>query len=95
MRAGRISQGCNLNVDTLDAAIATGQKILADHIEPDDCDGLEIWLDSALLNLSGRPSGCAVPPGRVVSASSAILDGNNHLLACTASHGPVHAISHC
>lgn len=55
MRAGRIAQGCDLKVDTLDAAIATGQKILADRIEPDDCDGLEIWLDSALLYLSGGP----------------------------------------
>jgi hypothetical protein len=49
MHAGRIAQGYNLNVETLDAAIATSQKILADHIEPGDCDGLEIWLDSALL----------------------------------------------
>jgi hypothetical protein len=49
MQAGRIIQGLNLKVETLDAAIATGQKILADHIELIDCDGLEIWLDSALL----------------------------------------------
>jgi hypothetical protein len=49
MHAGRITQGCNLKVETLDAAIATCQKILADHFDPDDCDGLEIWLDSALL----------------------------------------------
>ena len=49
MRAGRVTQGYNLKVETLDAAIATGRKILADHIDPDDCDGLEIWLDSALL----------------------------------------------
>jgi hypothetical protein len=49
MQAGRITQGCNLRVETLDAAIATGKKILADLIEPDDCDGLEIWLDTALL----------------------------------------------
>jgi hypothetical protein len=55
MRAGRIAQGCNLNFDTLDAAITAAQKILADHIEPDDCDGLEIWLGSALLYLSGGP----------------------------------------
>jgi hypothetical protein len=49
MHAGRIVQGLNLKVETLDAAIATGQKILADHIELIDCDGLEIWLDSAPL----------------------------------------------
>jgi hypothetical protein len=49
MHAGRITQGCNLKVETLDAAIATGRKILADLIDPDDCDGLEIWLDTALL----------------------------------------------
>lgn len=49
MHAGRITQGCNLEVETLDAAIATGRKILADQIDPDDCDRLEIWLDSALL----------------------------------------------
>ncbi len=49
LRAGRIVQGLNLKVETLDAAIATGRKILADHIELIDCDRLEIWLDSALL----------------------------------------------
>jgi hypothetical protein len=49
IQAGRIAQGCNLRVETLDAAIATGQKILADLLDPDDCDGLEIWLDGALL----------------------------------------------
>jgi hypothetical protein len=49
LHAGRITQGYNLKVETLDAAIATGRKILADHIDPDDCDGLEIWLDTALL----------------------------------------------
>jgi hypothetical protein len=49
MQAGRTVQGLNLKVETLDAAIATGRKILADHIELIDCDGLEIWLDSALL----------------------------------------------
>jgi hypothetical protein len=49
MQAGRIVQGLNLKVQTLDAAIATGRKILADHIELIECDGLEIWLDSALL----------------------------------------------
>jgi hypothetical protein len=49
IQAGRIVQGLNLKVETLDAAIATGRKILADHIELIDCDCLEIWLDSALL----------------------------------------------
>ena len=49
MQAGQIVQGLNLKVETLDAAIATGRKILADHIEFSDCDGLEIWLDFALL----------------------------------------------
>ena len=49
MHAGRVTQGFNLKVETLDAAIATGRKILADHPDLDDCDGLEIWLDSALL----------------------------------------------
>jgi hypothetical protein len=49
MQAGRIAHGCNLKVETLDAAIATGKKILADHIDLDHCDGLEIWLDHALL----------------------------------------------
>jgi hypothetical protein len=49
MQAGRIARGYNLKVATLDAAIATGRKILADHIDIDDCDGLEIWLDRALL----------------------------------------------
>jgi hypothetical protein len=49
LQAGRIAQGCNLKVETLDAAIATGQKLLADRIDTDDCDGLQIWLDGALL----------------------------------------------
>jgi hypothetical protein len=49
IRAGRVALGCNLAVETLDAAIATGRKILADITEPDDFDGLEIWLDNALL----------------------------------------------
>ena len=46
---GRVARGCNLKVATLDAAIATGHKILADHVNIDECDGLEIWLDQALL----------------------------------------------
>lgn len=49
IRDGRITQGCTLMVETLDAAIATGRKILADHLDPDGFDRLEIWLDSALL----------------------------------------------
>ncbi|HEY4042116.1 MAG TPA: hypothetical protein VGM32_09785 [Rhodopila sp.] len=54
-RAGHVAHGCNLQVETLDAAIATGRKILADLIDPDDCDGLEIWLDCALLYEFERP----------------------------------------
>jgi hypothetical protein len=46
---GHIEDSCNLNVLTLDAAIATGQKILADNLDIDRCDGIEIWLDRALL----------------------------------------------
>jgi hypothetical protein len=46
---GRITQGCTFLVDTLDAAIATGRKMLADQLDPDACDRLEIWLDTALL----------------------------------------------
>lgn len=49
MYAGRCAQGFHLKVETLDAAIATARKILADTIEDDACDRLEIWLDSALL----------------------------------------------
>ena len=49
MQAGRIAQGCQLKVATLDAAIATGRKILMDLLDLDDCDGIEIWLDEALL----------------------------------------------
>jgi hypothetical protein len=49
MHDGQITQGCTLSVETLDAAIATGRKMLEDQLDPDDCDGLEIWLDSALL----------------------------------------------
>jgi hypothetical protein len=49
MQEGHVAQGCNLKVATLDAAIATGRKILADDIAIDACDGLEIWLDQALL----------------------------------------------
>ncbi len=49
LQEGRVAEGCNLNVATLDAAIATGRKILADQLEVDSCDGLEIWLDRALL----------------------------------------------
>jgi hypothetical protein len=49
LQNGRIAQGCNVKVATLDAAIATGRKMLADHISIDDYDGLEIWLDQALL----------------------------------------------
>lgn len=47
--SGQVEEGYNLNVRTLDAAIATGRKILADHLDVDECDGLEIWLDQALL----------------------------------------------
>jgi hypothetical protein len=46
---GHAEEGCNLDVLTLDAAIATGRKILADHLDADQCDGMEIWLDRALL----------------------------------------------
>jgi hypothetical protein len=49
IHAGRVTQGCDLLVATLDAAIATSRKILADQIDPDACDRLEIWLDTALL----------------------------------------------
>ena len=35
--------------ETLDAAIATGRKILADNFDIDQRDGVEIWLDQALL----------------------------------------------
>ncbi len=49
MQDGHIAEGCNLDVSTLDAAIATGRKILADHPDIEQCDGLEIWLDQALL----------------------------------------------
>jgi hypothetical protein len=49
MRRGRVSHGCSLKVITLDAAIATGRKILHDELDPDDWDGFEIWLDSGLL----------------------------------------------
>jgi hypothetical protein len=49
IQEGRVAQGCHLKVATLDAAIATGRKILADDIAIDECDGLEIWLDQALL----------------------------------------------
>ena len=46
---GQIEDGYNLDVLTLDAAIATGRKILADELDLDRCNGLEIWLDRALL----------------------------------------------
>ncbi len=46
---GQVEDGYNLDVSTLDAAIATGRKILADELELDRCNGLEIWLDRALL----------------------------------------------
>ena len=46
---GQLEDGYNLDVLTLDAAIATGRKILADGLDMDRCDGLEIWLDRALL----------------------------------------------
>jgi hypothetical protein len=46
---GRVADGYNLNVLTLDAAIATGRKILADDLDIDRWNGLEIWLDRALL----------------------------------------------
>jgi hypothetical protein len=49
MYAGQVAQGIHLKVETLDAAIATARKIMADTIDADDCDRLEIWLDSALL----------------------------------------------
>ena len=49
IQAGRIAQGCQLKVATLDAAIATGEKILADTLDLDECDGVEIWLDQAML----------------------------------------------
>jgi hypothetical protein len=53
MQEGRIAQAYNLKVATLDAAIATGRKILADHLDIDACDGLEIWLDQGMLYKSG------------------------------------------
>ena len=40
MQNGRLEEGCNLNVHPLDAAIATGRKILADHFDIDQRDGL-------------------------------------------------------
>jgi hypothetical protein len=46
---GHVEERYNLDVLTLDAAIATGRKILADHLDVDQCDGLEIWLDQAML----------------------------------------------
>ena len=46
---GQVEDGYNLDVSTLDAAIATGRKILADELDLDRCNGLEIWLDRALL----------------------------------------------
>jgi len=49
MHKGRVAQGFNLQVLTLDAAIATGRKILDDDLDLDDCDGYEIWLDRGLL----------------------------------------------
>jgi hypothetical protein len=49
IQPGQVTQECDLRVETRDAAIATGRKILADQIEPDACDRLEIWLDTALL----------------------------------------------
>ncbi len=49
IQAGRVAQGCSLSVVTLDAAIATGRKILDDELEIDGCDGFEIWLDQGLL----------------------------------------------
>lgn len=49
MQKGRVAQGCTLKVATLDAAIASGRKILSDSANIEDCDGLEIWLDQALL----------------------------------------------
>jgi hypothetical protein len=54
IQAGRVAQGCHLKVATLDAAIATGEKILIDQMDIDDYDGLEIWLDQALLYKSTR-----------------------------------------
>jgi hypothetical protein len=49
LNGGQVAQGYNLKVETLDAAIATSQKFLADRPETEDCDGVEIWLDGALL----------------------------------------------
>jgi hypothetical protein len=49
MYAGQVAQGIHLRVETLDAAIATARKIMADIMDADACDRLEIWLDSALL----------------------------------------------
>jgi hypothetical protein len=48
IHGGQIAQGCILKVETLDAAIATGRQILSDLADSCDCDGLEIWLDTAL-----------------------------------------------
>jgi hypothetical protein len=39
----------NINVSTLDAAITTGLKILADELDASDFHGIEVWMDSALL----------------------------------------------
>jgi hypothetical protein len=49
MQNGHVKESFNLDVETLDAAIATGRKILADHFDIDQRDGVEIWLDQALL----------------------------------------------
>jgi len=49
---GRIVQGENLDVNTLERAIAEGQRLLAEKTPADDMDGFEIWQCAQLLHSS-------------------------------------------
>jgi hypothetical protein len=49
VRAGRIAMGDDLDVDTLDEAIACGCRLLAAQPEAENFSGIEIWARASLL----------------------------------------------
>jgi hypothetical protein len=43
------SVALDLDVLTIDAAIVAASRILADHLDPRDFSGIEVWRDQTLL----------------------------------------------
>jgi hypothetical protein len=51
-KEGRIVQGENLDVYTLELAVVEGQRLLTEKAPADDLDGFEIWQDATLCYAS-------------------------------------------